>query len=100
MRAVLATTWPTAPQRKQLWPAWRDVCTALASRPGEREPLPAWESAGAITAERGRALRRARWSLGLLRLQGAEETGELEKALRHAERAPADEGRLKVVAEQ
>jgi hypothetical protein len=100
MRAILATTWPTARQRKQLWPVWRDIVAALSSKPGERDSLPPWQEARAIRAERSRALRRARWSLELLRLAGAEELGGLEKALRQAERKPADERRLTVVAEE
>jgi hypothetical protein len=100
VRALLETTWPKARERVQLFSALRELSAALAARPGPQEALPAWRAGPAVAAERGRALQRARWSLDLLRLEGVEGLGALEKALAGAGRAPQDERRRQALTEE
>jgi hypothetical protein len=98
MTDLLETPRPTAEERVQLTAARREMAGLLESRARE-VPLPPWDARPAQAEERRRALERASRSVDLLYLQGAKDLGELDRALRQAEQAPADEARLRQLAD-
>jgi hypothetical protein len=99
MTALLATPWPRADQRARLQTAWHELMTALDRNP-MRATLPPWEEGKAIAAQRRRALRRARRSVALLRLEGGHSLAGVEKSLQSASESPDDLGRIRVLEQE
>jgi hypothetical protein len=99
MTALLETPRPTAEQRVQLTAARREMAGFLESRAREVS-LPPWDARPAQVEERRRALERARCSVEVLSLQGVNELGELNKALREAEATPSDDARRRGLADE
>jgi hypothetical protein len=98
MRALLETPWPTAQQRAQLWTARGELALAIASRRIDASSVSAGEEKQALAAERRRAIRRARWSYELLRLQGGQGIDKLDMALQQAMDKPDDAERIERLA--
>jgi hypothetical protein len=97
--AWLETTWPEPAQRVALWSARCKFAAALRERPDAGE-TPAEDEKRATAAEEQRGLRRARVSVALLHMQGAEGLEKLDGALRQAEGAPADTSRRNSLADE
>jgi hypothetical protein len=99
LEALLASPWPAAADRVRLWQACRAANAQLHQEVIEAEAVgsvlasyapPAVNSSQAIRAEAARGLRRAEWSMDLLKLRGFRETGGLEEVRGRAARDPAD----------
>jgi hypothetical protein len=96
LTALLETPWPTAAERAELWTTRQELSKQLQQkRPGTP---PAWDEGRAIAVERRRGLRRARWSVELLELQGAGDLQKVKAALARATETPSDTGRLELLA--
>jgi hypothetical protein len=78
-----------ASDRSKLYSAWRDLTGRLAETEPPDAPPP-FDRGRALREERERGLLRARASLALLRLAGAEDTVRVEAALKKAAESPAD----------
>jgi hypothetical protein len=98
MGALLELPWPAAKERTSLWTAWRGLAGRL-QRESQESGLPSLETERAQAQERARALLRARYSVGLLKLAIAsaeeseprvspEERAKLDEALVQAARQP------------
>ncbi len=79
MAALLETPWPRAAQRAQLWSARHERALQLQEKGPATQDLPPLDAKAAIDAERRRALGRARRSIIVLRLLGAEDVEKLEQ---------------------
>lgn len=99
MTALLATPWPRAEERSQLWSARRDLLAAMQGRRAGSN-AGTWDEGRAIAAQYQRGLQRARRSLKLLQLEGADHLERVVNALAQASQKPTDEARLRVLGEE
>jgi hypothetical protein len=99
MTALLATPWPRAEQRSKLWSARHELLAALHGRRGESS-VSSWDEARAITAQHHAGMQRARHSVKLLQLEGADQMKKVEETLAQATEIPTDKVRLRVVSEE
>jgi hypothetical protein len=94
--ALLDCSWSSAGEREALWKAGRELGRRLRQETeaaedredragGRPAPLPAFDSDKAGRVERWLALRRAEWSVVLLKLDGRADVRELKKALASAD---------------
>jgi hypothetical protein len=101
LNALPGCSWLKADDRIRLWKASRCLSRELRQktealdqaddRAGqETAPLPAFDSGKAERREREQALRRADWSVPLLKLQGPADLKEVEGARARVRAAPAD----------
>lgn len=99
MTALLSTPWPRADQRSRLWSARWELRGELQQKRTDSN-INAWNEARALAAQHQRAILRAKRSLKLLRLEGADQLEKVEKAIAQAAEMPADKAHLRHLSEE